>query len=68
MATAIEELGLTEEKFNKMYDQYGGFNTTFNKNNPVRQEGETAYSFLRKGAKSLAKDNASLIKTLTEEG
>lgn len=58
MASALEELGVTREQFNKMYDEYDGFNTSFNSNPPVRDEGETVYAFLQKGAESLAEPNS----------
>lgn len=68
MASALEELGMTREQFNEMYDEYGGFNSSFNRNAPVRDEGETVYAFLQKGAESLVKQNADIVRSIAEEG
>lgn len=68
MSAAIEELGLTRDKYEEMYNQYGGFNTNFNKNAPSRNEGETVYAFLKRGAESLVKENADIVNGIAEEG
>lgn len=68
MGTAIEELGMTKERFDEMYAQYGGFNTNFNKNAPSRNERENVYAFLKKGAESLVEENADIVNDIAEEG
>ena len=65
---AFQMLLEAREQFNEMYDEYGGFNSSFNRNAPVRDEGETVYAFLQKGAESLVKQNADIVRSIAEEG
>ena len=60
----IEALGITEEVFKKMYEDYDGFNGTFNKNSPIYEEGEDFYSFLRSGSESLVKENKKIVNDI----
>ena len=57
----IEQLGISEEVFKKMYDDYKGFNGTFNKNSPIYEDGEDFYSFLKLGSESLVEENKEVV-------
>lgn len=57
----IEQLGISEKVFKKMYDDYKGFNGAFNKNSPIYEEGEDFYSFLKSGSESLVEENKKVV-------
>lgn len=64
---AIEELGITKEYFDEMYERCDGFDYQ-NVNSPIRDTKTDFYSYLKDGAKSLASDNADIVKELTLAG
>lgn len=64
----IEALGITEEVFKKMYDEYSGFNNTFNRNHPSYDEGEGFLTFLNAGSKKLVKENTDLVVDIILRG
>ena len=61
----MEEIGLTKEEFDRLYELNGGFNMQFNTNHPLREEGESVYSYLQKGAESLVSENADLVASVS---
>lgn len=65
---AIEKLGLTRESFGKMYDEYEGFNSQFNKNHPEHDQEETFFAFLKKGSESLVNEEAELVVDIINRG
>lgn len=64
----IETLGITEEVFKKMYDEYSGFNNTFNRNHPSYGEGEEFLTFLNAGSRKLVDENADLVVDIIQRG
>lgn len=64
----IEALGITEEVFKKMYDEYSGFNNTFNRNHPSYDEGEEFLTFLNAGSRKLVDENADLVVDIIQRG
>ena len=66
--SAIEEIGLTREGCDKLYDENNGFNGSYNINHPLRKDGESVYEFVRKGAEKLVKENHDLVDAITEVG
>ena len=65
---AIEEIGLTRDVFDELYDATGGFKGKYNVNQPLRNEDESVYSFIRRGASKLVRDNPDLVDAITEAG
>lgn len=64
----IEALGITEEVFKKMYQEYSGFDNTFNKNHPSHDEGEEFLNFLNAGSKKLVNENVDLVVDIIQRG
>lgn len=64
----IEALGITEEEFKKMYDEYNGFNDTFNKNHPSYGQGEDFLIFLKEGSEKLINENRDLVVDIIQKG
>ncbi|MBR1728195.1 MAG: hypothetical protein IJ728_01525 [Selenomonadaceae bacterium] len=62
--TAIEELGLTKEKFSELYKKHKGFNDEFNQNEPSRAENDSFGAFLERGSKKIVEENAEIIDKL----
>ena len=59
---AIEEIGITKEKFHEIYEENAGFNFNFNKNHPSYDCDECYTNFLAEGSKNLIKEHKDLIK------
>lgn len=66
--SAIEELGLSKEQFDLLYDQHGGFNQWFNKNHPTYESNGTVYSVLKNGADKLVEENRDVVDAITKVG
>lgn len=64
----IEAMGITEEVFEKMYNEYSGFNNIFNKNHPSYDEGEEFLNFLNAGSRKLVDENADLVVDIIQRG
>lgn len=65
---AIEKIGITQEVFRTIYEEYGGFNSQFNKNHPEHGKEETFLSFLKNGSRSLADDESELVTDIINRG
>lgn len=65
---AIEAMGITKEVFKEMYNEYSGFNNTFNKNHPSYGENENFLDFLNAGSQLLVKENADLVADIMQRG
>ena len=66
--SAIDEIGLSKDMFHKLYTSNHGFSGRYNANHPLREEEETAYSFVRKGAEKLIAENMDIVNAITEAG
>lgn len=64
----IEAMGITEEVFKKMYDDYSGFNSIFNRNHPSYGENDNFLDFLNAGSRKLVDENADLVVDIIQRG
>ena len=61
---AAEELGLTREQFDLLYDKHDGFDEKVNRNRPAHNDKPSFGAFLEEGAEKMITADSELIRKL----